>query len=204
MLFKNESYYRKNFKFIAGVDEAGRGPLAGPVVVAAVILDRDSHIEGLNDSKLVSENKREKLFPEIMEKSLDWKIKIVPAEKIDEINILQATLYGMEQAVLALNIKPNICLIDGNKVPAAIQNFSEAIIKGDAKYASIAAASILAKVTRDRIMKKNHEKYPHYNFKQNKGYPTKEHIAALHQYGITSIHRKTFRPVKEIDIPGKN
>ena len=200
MLFKNESYYRKNYKFIAGIDEAGRGPLAGPVVVAAVILDRDSYIEDLNDSKLISEKKREKLFLEIMEKSQDWKIKIIPSQKIDEINILQATLYGMEQVVMALNIRPDICLIDGNNIPTGIKSFSKAIIKGDAKYASIAAASILAKVTRDRIMKEMHEKFPVYNFKKNKGYPTREHISAINRYGITPLHRKTFRPIREVLI----
>ena len=198
MLFKNEFEYRKKYKIIAGIDEAGRGPLAGPVVVAAVILDESSYIEGLNDSKKISENKREKLFSKILEKALDWKIKIVSAQIIDEINILQATLLGMERAVLALYIKPDICLIDGNKVPKKIADFSKAIIKGDAKFASIAAASILAKVTRDRIMREMHEKYPVYNFKKNKGYPTKEHIASIHRYGIISLHRRSFRPVNEI------
>ncbi|HHE39393.1 MAG TPA: ribonuclease HII [Candidatus Cloacimonetes bacterium] len=198
MLFKNEFEYRKKYKIIAGIDEAGRGPLAGPVVVAAVILDRDWHIEGLNDSKKLSEKKRNRLAWEILEKSLDCKVIIIPPTKIDEINILQATLLGMEQAVLDLKIKPDICLIDGNKVPEKIAHYSKAIVKGDAKYASIAAASILAKVTRDRIMREKHEKFPVYNFRKNKGYPTREHIAAIRSYGITSLHRKTFRPVKEI------
>ena len=198
MLYKNEFEYRKKYKIIAGIDEAGRGPLAGPVVVAAVILDRDWHIEGLDDSKKISEKKRELLFSEIIKKAVEWKVKILPPEIIDEINILQATLLGMEQAVLNLKIKPDICLIDGDKVPKKIADFSKAIIKGDAKFASIAAASILAKVTRDRIMREMHEKYPVYNFKKNKGYPTKEHIASIHRYGIISLHRRSFRPVNEI------
>ncbi len=198
MLFKNESKYREKYKLIVGIDEAGRGPLAGPVVAAAVILDKNSFIEGLNDSKKISEKKREKLFAEILEKSLDWKVKIVPPHKIDEINILQATLYGMEKAVMGLRIKPDICLIDGNKIPVGLKSFSKAIVKGDAKYASIAAASIVAKVTRDRIMKEMHEKYPVYNFRKNKGYPTREHISAIHRFGITPMHRKSFRPVKDL------
>ena len=196
MLFENEKIFHK-FGVIAGVDEAGRGPLAGPVVVAAVVLDRKVHIEGLDDSKKLSEKKRETLFKQIMETALDWKIEIVSPQIIDEINILQATLLGMENAVLGLRRKPDICLIDGNQIPKKIKYFSVAVIKGDGKYASIAAASILAKVSRDRIMRELHRKYPSYNFAKNKGYPTKEHLKALDKFGVTSIHRKSFKPVKD-------
>ena len=196
MLFENEKIFHK-FGVIAGVDEAGRGPLAGPVVVAAVILDRNVHIAGLDDSKKLSEKKREIMFKQIVESALEWKIEMVSPQIIDEINILQATLLGMENAVLGLKRKPEICLIDGNQIPQKIKEFSVAVVKGDGKYASIAAASILAKVTRDRIMRELHRKYPSYNFAKNKGYPTKEHLKALDKFGVTPIHRKSFKPVKD-------
>ena len=189
-------YWNKN-KTVAGVDEAGRGPLAGPVVVAAVILNPEIEIEGLNDSKKISEKKREKLFEIIQETAIDWNVQIIPAKKIDEINILQATFLGMEKAVENLEIKPEICLIDGNQIPEKLKHCAKAIIKGDSRFASIAAASILAKVTRDRIMKKLHEKFPIYNFKKNKGYPTREHLKAISKYGIISAHRKSYKPVRE-------
>ena len=197
MLFHNEKVYRKKYKTIAGVDEAGRGPLAGPVVVAAVIMDSKVRIRGLNDSKKLSESKREELYEIIINSAIDWKIEVVSPAIIDEINILQATLLGMEKAVLNLKLKPDICLIDGNKIPKKIKHFSEAIIKGDGKFASIAAASILAKVTRDRIMIAFHREHPEYNFLQNKGYPTKEHLAAIKKFGILFYHRKTYRPIRE-------
>lgn len=189
-------HWNKN-KTVAGVDEAGRGPLAGPVVVAAVILNPEIEIEGLNDSKKISEKKREELFEIIRETAIDWNVQIIPAKKIDEINILQATFLGMEKAVENLEIKPEICLIDGNQIPEKLKHCAKAIIKGDSRFASIAAASILAKVTRDRIMKKLHEKFPVYNFKKNKGYPTREHLKAISKYGIISAHRKSYRPVRE-------
>ncbi len=197
MLFRNEKVYRKKYKTIAGVDEAGRGPLAGPVVIAAVIMDPKVRIEGLNDSKKLSESKREELYEIIINSAIDWKIVIVSPTIIDEINILQATLLGMEKAVLKLKERPEICLIDGNKIPRRIKKFSKAIVKGDGKLASIAAASILAKVTRDRIMIDLHHEHPEYNFLQNKGYPTKEHLAAINKFGILPCHRKSYRPVRE-------
>ena len=189
-------HWNKN-KTVAGVDEAGRGPLAGPVVVAAVILNPEIEIEGLNDSKKISEKKREELFEIIRETAIDWNVQIIPAKKIDEINILQATFLGMEKAVENLKVKPEVCLIDGNQIPEKLKHCAKAIIKGDSRFASIAAASILAKVTRDRIMKKLHEKFPVYNFKKNKGYPTREHLKAISKYGIISAHRKSYRPVRE-------
>ncbi|MCD4796537.1 MAG: ribonuclease HII [Candidatus Cloacimonetes bacterium] len=197
MLYKNEQKYRNKYDIITGVDEAGRGPLAGPVVVAAVIMEPEIRIEGLNDSKKLSANKREELYEIIINSVEDWNIEIISPAIIDEINILQATLLGMEKAVLNLKFKPDICLIDGNKIPKKIEHFSEAIIKGDGKLASIAAASILAKVTRDRIMIDIHHEHPEYNFLKNKGYPTKEHLAAIKKFGILPFHRKTYRPVLE-------
>ncbi len=197
MLFRNEKVYRKKYKIIAGVDEAGRGPLAGPVVIAAVIMDPKVRIKGLNDSKKLSGSKREELYEIIVNTAIDWRIEVVSPAIIDKINILQATLLGMEKAVLKLKERPEICLIDGNKIPGRIKKFSEAIVKGDGKFASIAAASILAKVIRDRIMIDLHHKHPEYNFLQNKGYPTKEHLAAINKFGVLPCHRKSYRPVRE-------
>ncbi len=199
-LYKEELRYYKEFGIIAGVDEAGRGPLAGPVVTAAVILNLNKKITGLNDSKKLSEKKREELYEIIINEAICWEVKIVSPEIIDEINILQATLFGMEEAVLSLKVKPDLCLIDGNKIPKKIVGFSKAIVKGDAKIASIAAASILAKVTRDRLMHKLHDEFPQYNFKKNKGYPTKEHIAALDKYGVLNCHRKSYKPIQQLTL----
>ena len=199
-LFKEERIFSKKFGIIAGVDEAGRGPLAGPVVAAAVILDLKKKIPELNDSKKLAEKKREELYEIIIKESICWEVKIVSPEMVDEINILQATLFGMEEAVLALKIKPDICLIDGNKIPKKLIGFSKAIVKGDTKIASIAAASILAKVTRDRLMHKLHDKFPQYNFKNNKGYPTKEHIAAIDKYGVLDCHRKSYKPIQQLTL----
>ncbi|NQV19466.1 MAG: ribonuclease HII [Armatimonadetes bacterium] len=190
--------YWDRSKIVVGVDEAGRGPLAGPVVVAAVILNPDIKIEGLNDSKKLSEKKREELFEIIRKTAIDWNVQIISSKVIDEINILQATFLGMEKAVKNLEVKPEVCLIDGNQLSEKLKHFAKAIIKGDSQFASIAAASILAKVYRDRIMRKLHEKFPMYNFKKNKGYPTREHLAAISKYGIISAHRKSYRPVREV------
>ncbi len=180
----------KGFKFVCGVDEAGRGPLAGPVCAAAVILDEE--IEGLNDSKKLSEKKREALFDEIKEKSVSFSIAFASVEEIEEYNILNATYLAMNRAIEGLNVKADFALIDGNRVPTGISVPCETVVKGDAKSCSIAAASILAKVTRDRLMLEEDEKYPEYNFKKHKGYGTKEHTDAILKYGISPIHRPSF------------
>ena len=181
----------------AGVDEAGRGPLAGPVVAAAVIFPRGCSLDGIKDSKKLSPKRREELFCEIEKFALTTAIAIIKPEIIDQINILRASLLAMEQAVEKLNTQPDYILIDGN-YPIRIQIRQETIIKGDAKCCSIAAASILAKVTRDAIMGHYHLLYPQYNFKRHKGYPTKEHLEAIRQFGPSPIHRKTFKGVLQV------
>ncbi len=186
---------RKNL--IAGVDEVGRGPLAGAVVAAAVILDPNNPIEGLTDSKKLSEKNRDRLSIEIKEKALSWALGRAEVEEIDEINILQASLLAMKRAVESLKLSPDHCLIDGNRCPE-LSCSSEAIVKGDLKIDSIGAASIIAKVERDNEMKKMELRYPGYGLAQHKGYPTKKHIEALVKLGVTKIHRKTFAPVKKI------
>lgn len=178
----------------AGVDEVGRGPLAGPVVTAAVILDPDKPIAGLADSKAISEKKREKLFDEIKEKALAWAIGRCEVEEIDELNILQATMVAMQRAVAGLTPQPGHALIDGNRCPK-LPCTSEAIVKGDSKVAAISAASIIAKVTRDREMVEMDAIYPGYGFSGHKGYPSKKHIEALQTLGVTPIHRRSFGPV---------
>jgi ribonuclease HII len=184
-------------KLPAGVDEAGRGPLAGPVVAAAVIFPRGCSLDGIKDSKKLSPKRREELFCEIKKSALTTAIAIIKPEIIDQINILRASLLAMEQAVEKLNTQPDYILIDGN-YPIRIQIRQETIIKGDAKCCSIAAASILAKVTRDAIMGDYHLLYPQYNFKRHKGYPTKEHLEALSKFGPSPIHRKTFKGVLQV------
>ena len=198
MLFENEAEFQQKYNFVAGVDEAGRGPLAGPVVVAAVVFGKDTFIEGLNDSKKLSEKVRERLFAEIKEKAIEYRIETLSPQIIDDKNILGATLYGMEQSIINLSTKPDFCLIDGNHLPKNIKHFSQAMIKGDSRFASIAAASILAKVTRDRIMLELHKKHPEYSFDTNKGYPTKAHLEALNKYGIISEHRKSYKPIQQL------
>jgi ribonuclease HII len=180
---------------VAGVDEAGRGPLAGPVVAAAVILDDQQPIKGLNDSKKLSAARREKLFDEIRAKALCCCIAEASAEEIDQINILQATMLAMRRAVEGLRLKPVQVLVDGNRIPV-LNVPAEAIVKGDAKVASIAAASILAKVHRDRLCERMHEAYPGYGFATHKGYPTADHLGLLAQLGPCPEHRKTFGPVR--------
>ncbi|VAW61733.1 Ribonuclease HII [hydrothermal vent metagenome] len=182
---------------IAGVDEAGRGPLVGSVVAAAVILDINDPIEGLNDSKKLSAEKRERLAVEIRQRAKAWAVSSVDAEKIDEINILQASLLAMKQAIESLPELPDIALIDGNKLPD-LSCHAEAIVKGDARVAAIAAASILAKVERDQQMQALHLQYPQYEFDRHKGYPTKVHMALLIEHGPCPLHRKSFGPVKRL------
>ncbi len=181
---------------IAGVDEAGRGPLAGPVVAAAVILDPQNPITGLKDSKKISVNKREQLFTVIQQHALAWAIAQAEVAEIDEINILQASLLAMRRAVAQLTIQPTKVLVDGNTDPQ-LSITTETVIKGDQKIAAISAASILAKVFRDRLMITYHQQYPDYGFNQHKGYPTAAHMNALIQFGVTPIHRRSFAPVKK-------
>lgn len=188
--YENKAY-SKGFDIVCGVDEAGRGPLAGPVYAAAVILPPGYIIEGVNDSKKLSEKKRDLLFDRIVDECLCYNIGVATEKEIDEINILQATFLAMRRAVDGLDLKPDIALIDGNKKPGLdIEEWD--IIKGDGKSANIAAASILAKVSRDRYMLEMAEKYPQYQFEKHKGYGTKLHYEMIEKYGISPIHRKTF------------
>lgn len=190
-LYENEAR-ADGYKLICGVDEAGRGPLAGPVAAAAVILPENCFIDGLNDSKKLTEKKREALFPIIQEKAIACSVGLAGEKEIDEINILQATFLAMKRAIDGLSVKPDCVLIDGNRLPPDLNTESRAIVKGDSKSASIAAASVLAKVTRDRILKELDEKYPEYGFAKHKGYPTKAHYEAIEKYGILDIHRRSF------------
>ena len=191
-LYEYDEAVRNDYSILCGVDEAGRGPLAGDVYAAAVILKKDAVIEGVNDSKKLSEKKREKLFDEIIEKSEAYCIATASVEEIDLINILQATMLAMTRAVKGLGITPDIALIDGNKAPEIDGVKTQAVIKGDATSASIAAASILAKVARDRYMKEIAEKYPQYAFEKHKGYGTKLHNELILEHGPSEVHRKTF------------
>ena len=184
--------YDKGFEYICGIDEAGRGPLAGPVVVAGVIMPKDSMIEGVNDSKKVSEKKREKLYDVILEEAISYSVAIIGQDVIDDINILNATKQGVTRVVEELDVKPNLILVDALTHINTKGIPYDSIIKGDAKCYNIAAASILAKVTRDRIMREWDEIYPQYGFINHKGYGTAKHIAALKEYGPCPIHRKTF------------
>ncbi len=183
---------------IAGVDEAGRGPLVGSVVAAAVILDPNNPIEGLNDSKKLTEKKREKLFIEIREKALAWAIAEASAAEIDEYNILQASLLAMRRAVEALPVQPEHVLVDGNKIPQGLAMSCDAVVGGDALHAEISAASILAKVTRDHQMIEMDQKHPQFGFAKHKGYPTKAHFEAIALHGVIDEHRRSFGPVKKV------
>lgn len=192
-----EPFVYPKANLIAGVDEVGRGPLVGAVVTAAVILDPNNPIEGLTDSKKLSEKKRNALFDEIKEKALAWSLGRCEADEIDELNILQATMVAMQRAVAGLNITPDFVLIDGNKTPE-LPMPAQAVVKGDLRVAEISAASILAKVTRDREMDDLDAQYPQFGFAKHKGYPTKAHFAALEEHGVIEQHRKSFKPVKRI------
>ena len=188
----DKAYFKEGYNYICGIDEAGRGPLAGPVVVAAVIMPKDSMIEGVNDSKKVSEKKREKLYELIIEEAISYSVGIVDQNEIDRINILNATKAGLTEAVRTLKVKPELILVD------ALTNIDtcgvpyQSIIKGDAKSYSIAAASIIAKVTRDRIMREWDKVYPQYGFEKHKGYGTAAHISAIKENGLCPLHRLSF------------
>ncbi len=180
---------------VAGVDEAGRGPLAGPVFAAAVILDPMRPIAGLADSKILSESKRDSLYILIKEAALSWSIAQASVEEIDQLNILQATLLAMQRAVQGLPIQPDEVLVDGNRLPQ-LSMPAQAIVKGDSKVQAISAASILAKVERDKLMVDYHQQYPGFSFHVHKGYGTKQHLAEIERFGFLDVHRRTFNPVK--------
>ncbi|WNO09837.1 ribonuclease HII [Teredinibacter sp. KSP-S5-2] len=184
-------------KIIAGVDEVGRGPLAGDVVAAACILPNDFQLEGLTDSKKLSEKKRELLFGQIQEQAVSWCIARANVAEIDELNILHASLLAMKRAVEGLDVQPTFVYVDGNKIPQW-QYQAEAVVQGDSLIPSISAASILAKVTRDREMVLLDKEFPQYGFAKHKGYPTKVHMDAIKEYGVTKHHRKSFAPVKAV------
>ncbi len=187
--------YPQGYQRIAGVDEVGRGPLVGDVVTAAVILDPNNPIEGLNDSKKLSEKKRLALLPEIKEKALAWSVGRCSPEEIDELNILQATMVAMQRAIAGLSVQPDLALIDGNRVPELPMD-GIAVVKGDLRVAEISAASIIAKVVRDQEMEELDKEYPQFGFAKHKGYPTKAHFEAIEQHGVIDQHRKSFKPVK--------
>ena len=192
--FENE-LYAQGYNFIAGVDEAGRGSLVGPMTVAAVILPKNLYLEKLNDSKKISAHIREILYEQIISEAISYSVVQVSAEEIDRLNIYQATLEGMRRAVQSLKKPPEFILTDAMNLN--LEN-SRSIVHGDALSASIAAASIIAKVTRDRLTDEWNEKYPKYGFNHNRGYGTKEHIAAIKKFGFTPLHRKSFNPVKSL------
>ena len=204
-LYKYEKeLYEKGIKYIGGVDEVGRGPLIGPVVTACVVLPKDFKLEGLNDSKQLSEKKRDKFYEYIKEHALVCEVGIIGPEKIDEVNIYEATKLAMKQSIdkVKKKLKLEHVLIDA--MPLELDIPSTSIIKGDAKSISIAAASVIAKVTRDKMMYELDEKYPEYGFKSHKGYPTKKHIEAINKYGLIEGYRKTYGPVKKIIEEVKN
>jgi len=194
-------FYREGFRAICGIDEVGRGPLAGPVTAAAVILDPNHIPEGLNDSKRLTEKQRERLYSLIVESSL-VSIIHVSVEDIDRLNILQASLLAMRRAAEGLATLPDYALIDGNKLPQGLPCPASALVKGDSKSVSIAAASIVAKISRDRLMTALGRENPGYGWEKNAGYPTKEHLLALRDLGVTPHHRRSFKPVHNILYPG--
>lgn len=194
-LYENK-YKKLGKKVIAGLDEAGRGPMAGPLVVAMVILNPKKRIEGLNDSKQLSEKKREALYQEIMTKACEVQVEVISVEEVDKLNVYKASKIGMLRCLDKAKSKIDFALSDA--MPLGDKWDHEAIIKGDAKSATIAAASIIAKVTRDHIMYDLAKEYPNYHFEKHKGYVTKLHLEAIHKYGICKIHRKSFAPVQEV------
>ena len=197
-LYENEKrLWNLGYENIAGCDEAGRGPLFGPVVAASVILPHDFVLEGLNDSKKLSEKKREKYYPIIMEKALAVSVSIVEADEIDKINIYEASRQGMLRATNSLKVRPDYIITDAMPLDGFTSVPHEAIIKGDAKSITIAAASVIAKVTRDRIMYEIDKVHPEYEFKKHKGYPTKKHLELIEKYGIINGYRRTYGPVKK-------
>ena len=193
-----EQLYDQSFGSVCGVDEAGRGPLAGPVVAAAVIIPHDCQLDGLDDSKKLSPVRRQQLFDEIVDKDLICSVGIIDHECIDRINILQASLMAMRKAVMDLKQSPDFLLIDGIYTIPNVTFPQYAVVKGDSRCRAIAAASIVAKVTRDRIMDKYEALYPSFSFAQHKGYPTAKHMEELREHGPTEIHRRSFRPVAEL------
>lgn len=193
-----KKYYNQGYNLIAGVDEVGRGPLVGPVVASAVILPKDYKLEGLTDSKKLSEKKRDYYYDIIMKDAISIGIGIIDNNIIDKVNIYEATKLAMKEAINNLNPKPEVVLTDAMKLD--IEAPLEPIIKGDIKSITIAAASVIAKVTRDKMMYELDKKYPYYNFKNNKGYPTKDHIAAIEKHGIIKEHRKTYAPIKNMQF----
>lgn len=200
MLVYENRLYAEGYKYIAGVDEAGRGPLAGPLVIAAVILPQNIFISGLNDSKQVSAKKREEIYQQILKQAAAISVNIVSISNIDELNIYRATQKGMEEVLQALDIKPDAALIDA--MPVELEKVKvTSLVHGDALSASIAAASIVAKVTRDRMMEKLGVKYPEYHFEANKGYGSQEHMRAINEFGATKWHRRSYEPVKSMNLP---
>ena len=197
LLLSQEPAAKRARRILCGVDEAGRGPLAGPVTAAAVVLNPRKPIKGLADSKILTARKREALYDEIVEKALAWHVAEATVEEIDRINILHATMLAMQRAVLALPLDVHAVLVDGNRVPELVCP-AEAVVKGDGRVPAISAASILAKVARDREMQQLHQQHPQYGFDRHKGYPTKVHLAALEQHGALAQHRRSFAPVARI------
>lgn len=192
MMLKHEScLYSEGYSLIAGVDEAGRGPLAGPVVASSVILRKNDYIQGLDDSKKLTEKQRDELYSQVCERAIAIEVAIADNELIDHINILRATLFAMKHAILKLQVEPDFILVDGTHSPDLCIP-TKTIVDGDSKSLSIAAASVIAKVTRDRIMNEFHKIYPQYGFNQHKGYPTSQHFDAISKFGVCAIHRTSF------------